>query len=89
MSHNEIHARSDVAAAPVALEDQLGAPQEQGRLRRVLLGSKLLKFSVKLLGNAQIHSHTPWYQTSTAVSGTAALGPAPTVPEHYSVGPTV
>jgi lipoprotein-anchoring transpeptidase ErfK/SrfK len=37
----------------------------------VLLDGKLLKFSVKLLGNAQIHSHTPWNQSGTATSGTA------------------
>lgn len=57
MAHDKIQALTDFTTTRMTLQNQLGPLKQESRLGRVLLGSKLLKPTVKLLRNTQIHRH--------------------------------
>ena len=59
MAHHKIQTLADITGPPVTLQDQLCTLEQQRRLRGMFLGSKLVQTTIKVFGDAQIHSHPP------------------------------
>jgi len=57
MTHHKIQSLTDLATTGMAPQDQFRPLQQERGLRRVLLSRELLKPTIKIFRNTQIHSH--------------------------------